>query len=67
MRRKSMRFALLVVSLLAFAVGADAAVLDRARDTGELRIGYRPDAQPFSLQEDRRQGRAATASICVAR
>lgn len=60
-----MRFALLVVSLLAFAVGADAAVLDRARDTGELRIGFRPDAQPFSLKKT--DGKAGGYSVDLCR
>ena len=37
--------------------GAQAGVLERAKETGELRIGYRTDAQPFSFKEFRGQGR----------
>lgn len=61
-----MRFALLVVSLLAFAIGADAAVLDRARDTGELRIGFRPDAQPFSLKKTDGEAGGYSVDLCRA-
>ena len=31
--------------------GAQAGVLERAKETGELRIGYRTDAQPFSFKD----------------
>jgi ABC-type amino acid transport substrate-binding protein len=64
-RSDSMRIAMLAISLLAFATGADAAVLDRARDSGELRIGYRANAQPFSFKDA--NGKAAGYSVDLCR
>ena len=62
-----MRVAMVAAALLALPIAAgDAAVLDRARETGQLRIGFRDDAQPFSYRNG--QGRAAgyTVDLCRA-
>lgn len=61
-----MRFALLAVGLLAWSATADAAVLDRARDTGELRLGFRADAQPFSLKKADGQAGGYSVDLCRA-
>jgi ABC-type amino acid transport substrate-binding protein len=54
------------VLLALFATGVEAGVLDRARETGQLRIGFRDHAQPFSYRNG--QGRAAgyTVDLCRA-
>ena len=57
---------LLAASLLTAAAGAaDAGVLDRAKETGELRLGYRVDAQPFSYTDA--SGKAAGFSVELCR
>ena len=61
-----MRFALLAVSLLAWSASADAAVLDRVRDTGELRLGFRADAQPFSLKKADGEAGGYSVDLCRA-
>ena len=61
-----MRFALLAVGLLAWSAAADAAVLDRARDTGELRLGFRADAQPFSLKKADGEAGGYSVDLCRA-
>ena len=40
-------------------------MLERAKDTGELRLGYRADAQPFSFTNA--EGRAAGYSVELCR
>ena len=45
--------------------GAQAGVLERAKETGELRIGYRTDAQPFSFKDS--EGKAAGYSVDLCR
>ena len=45
--------------------GAHAGVLERAKETGELRIGYRTDAQPFSFKNS--EGEAAGYSVDLCR
>ena len=40
-------------------------MLERAEDTGELRLGYRADAQPFSFTNA--EGRAAGYSVELCR
>jgi ABC-type amino acid transport substrate-binding protein len=56
------------VALLALAAAAgegSAGVLERARGTGELRVGYRADAQHFSFADP--QGKAAGYSVELCR
>jgi ABC-type amino acid transport substrate-binding protein len=58
---------LLAASLLAVLAGAaDAGVLDRARQTGELRLGYRADAQPFSFTNAAGQAAGYSVELCRA-
>jgi polar amino acid transport system substrate-binding protein/glutamate/aspartate transport system substrate-binding protein len=57
-----MRSIALATALLGAAIGsADADVLERAKSTGELRIGYRADAEPFSFKNA--EGKAAGYSV----
>ncbi len=61
-----MRMTLILAAMMALAGGlAEAGVLERARDTGELRLGYRADAQPFSFTNA--EGRAAGYSVELCR
>jgi ABC-type amino acid transport substrate-binding protein len=48
-----------------YAADASAGALDRARETGELRIAYRADAQPFSYKGS--DGKAAGYSVELCR
>jgi ABC-type amino acid transport substrate-binding protein len=50
-----------ILLLVATAVDASALTLDRVRDTGSLRLGYRQDARPFSYQDE--SGKAAGYSL----
>jgi ABC-type amino acid transport substrate-binding protein len=52
----------LMFLLLAGAVPASAQTLDRIRDTGTLRLGYRTDARPFSYEES---GKPAGYSVAL--
>ena len=45
-----MRWIGMAAALAMVAGTAEAGVLDRAKETGELRIAYRDDAQPFSYK-----------------
>lgn len=61
-----MRVLWTAVALLALGVSdAGAGVLDRARESGELRLAYRADAQPFSFVGS--DGKAAGYSIDLCR
>lgn len=55
------RIALALVVLGAGVGNVDAGVLDRAKSTGELRIGFRADAEPFSFKNS--DGKAAGYSV----
>jgi ABC-type amino acid transport substrate-binding protein len=58
---------ILTAALLALAAtGAHAGVLARVRSTGELRIGYRDDAQPFSFKDDQGQAQGYSVDLCRA-
>jgi polar amino acid transport system substrate-binding protein/glutamate/aspartate transport system substrate-binding protein len=48
------------------AGNAAAGVLDRARDTGELRIGFRADTQPFSYKDEQGVARGYSVDLCRA-
>ena len=54
---------ILAAMLVLVAGTASAGVLDRAKETGELRIAYRDDAQPFSFTDA--QGKAAGYSVAL--
>lgn len=43
--------ALVAIASCLFAASADAGVLERVRETGQLRLGYRVDAMPFSYPD----------------
>ena len=59
-----MRTVMAVIGLLLAGAGiAEAAVLDRAKQTGELRIGFRPDARPFSFKDAQGVAQGAAASF----
>ena len=53
-----------MAAALAMVIGtAEAGVLDRAKETGELRIAYRDDAQPFSYKNA--EGKPAGYSVAL--
>lgn len=61
------RAAILVVTLLLFPAGlAGAATLDRIRDTGVIKIGYRTDAPPFSFHNAVNEPAGYTVALCRA-
>jgi len=55
---------LVVAALLSCAPAMAQGTLDRIRERGEFRIGYRPDARPLSFEED---GKPAGYSIDLCR
>ncbi len=61
-----MRTMVLVTILAVAGIGpAAAGVLERAKESGEIRIGYRLDAEPFSFKNS--EGRAAGYSVDLCR
>jgi polar amino acid transport system substrate-binding protein/glutamate/aspartate transport system substrate-binding protein len=59
-----MRRRVLIAAMLVFAAqSASAGTLERAKETGLFRIGYRADARPYSYQD--KQGRPVSSSICA--
>jgi ABC-type amino acid transport substrate-binding protein len=64
-RTAASAIALLAVASLALAAAPPKATgtLDRIRETGQIRIGYRADARPFSYQDE--AGNAAGYSIAL--
>jgi polar amino acid transport system substrate-binding protein/glutamate/aspartate transport system substrate-binding protein len=59
---------LLAVAALAVPTmtAAHAGVLDRAKETGELRIGFRTDARPFSYRDEQGVARGYSVDLCRA-
>jgi ABC-type amino acid transport substrate-binding protein len=58
--------ALLGVALGALALGpATAGTLDRVRDSGVFRIGYRADAKPYSYRDDHGQAAGYIVDLCT--
>jgi ABC-type amino acid transport substrate-binding protein len=55
--------ALLAAMLMPLAQSALAGTLDRVRDAGKIRFGYRTDARPFSYKDD--SGNAAGYSVVL--
>jgi putrescine:ornithine antiporter len=53
----------IVLLVLGFAASAHGQTLDRVRDAGKLRIGYREDARPFSYRDE--SGRPTGYSIAL--
>ena len=61
-----MRWIGIAVAALALATGtATAGVLERARETGELRMAYRSDAQPFSYRNADGQPAGYSVALCA--
>ena len=44
---------------------AEAATLDRVRDTGTFRIGYRADAKPYSYRNENGQAAGYIVDLCL--
>ena len=61
-----MRRLLILAAVLALASQtASAATLDRIRDIGVFRIGYRADAKPYSYQDEQGQPAGYIVDLCV--
>ena len=66
MRRFLIMAAVLMATVLALASqAADAATLDRIRDSGVFRIGYRADAKPYSYQDEQGQPAGYIVDLCL--
>jgi polar amino acid transport system substrate-binding protein/glutamate/aspartate transport system substrate-binding protein len=62
-----MRTALAALAAFYLLSGAAAGgVLERAKETGELRIGYRTDAQPFSAKSEQGIAQGYSVDLCRA-
>jgi ABC-type amino acid transport substrate-binding protein len=63
-----MRLQLLCATMLVAltATAASAGVLDRAKETGELKIGYRADARPFSFKDEQGIAQGYSVDLCRA-
>jgi polar amino acid transport system substrate-binding protein/glutamate/aspartate transport system substrate-binding protein len=58
---------LAAVAMLALGAGtASADMLDRVKQTGELKIGFRADAQPFSYKDEQGIARGYSVDLCRA-
>src|SRR5262245_33846823 len=58
----------LLALFLALVVGGDAAnagVLERVRDRGVFRIGYRADAKPYSYRNEAGQAAGYIVDLCL--
>lgn len=65
MRRLTVPSAILASALLAMASqAAGAATLDRIRQTGVFKIGYRADAKPYSYRNERGQPAGYIVDLC---
>lgn len=49
---------------LALSAAASSATLDRIKDRGEIRIGYRPATEPFSFENDQGQPAGYSIELC---
>jgi ABC-type amino acid transport substrate-binding protein len=56
---------LLAATWLAWCHPADAGTLDRVRDTGTFRIGYRADAKPYSYRNEDGQPAGYIVDLCL--
>jgi ABC-type amino acid transport substrate-binding protein len=59
------RFFVLAAVLGLTSQAATAATLDRIRDTGTFRIGYRADAKPYSYQDQQGQPAGYVVDLCL--
>lgn len=60
------RFAAVAAALLMFVSAAAAGTLDRVRQSGVLKFGYRQDAQPFSFKSKLGEPAGYTVNLCRA-
>lgn len=56
---------LMVAALVLASAVADAATLDRVRDAGVFRIGYRADARPYSYRDSHGQPAGYIVDLCL--
>jgi len=59
------RLLVLVVALVAGGEAAAAGTLERVRDSGVFRIGYRADAKPYSYRDERGQPAGFIVDLCL--
>ena len=59
------RFLIMAAVLATASQAAGAATLDRIRDTGVFRIGYRADAKPYSYQDEQGQPAGYIVDLCL--
>jgi polar amino acid transport system substrate-binding protein/glutamate/aspartate transport system substrate-binding protein len=55
---------LLAAGLLSWAPFAEAATLDRVKESGVFRIGYRADAKPYSYRNERGEASGFIVDLC---
>ena len=60
------RLLALAVAILSLAATAEAAVLDRVKETGRLTLGYRNDAMPFSYVNPKGVPAGYSVDLCLA-
>jgi ABC-type amino acid transport substrate-binding protein len=59
------RFLVLATALALTSQAATAATLDRIRDSGTFRMGYRADAKPYSYQNEQGQPAGYLVDLCL--
>jgi ABC-type amino acid transport substrate-binding protein len=59
------RFLVLATALALTSQAATGATLDRIRDTGTFRMGYRADAKPYSYQDQQGQPTGYLVDLCL--
>jgi ABC-type amino acid transport substrate-binding protein len=55
---------LTITGILLFAAGAEAQTLERIRDTGTFKIGYREDAAPFAFKDTLGEPAGFSVELC---
>jgi polar amino acid transport system substrate-binding protein len=63
--QSSVRIAIAGVLLASACLAAQAQTLDRVRDSGTFRIGYRTDAKPYSYRNDNGQPAGYIVDLCM--
>jgi len=64
-RRAPFAIAAAVLAALSFATAAAASTLDRVRETGTFRIGFRADAKPYSYRNENGQPAGYIVDLCM--
>ncbi|MFO1067909.1 MAG: amino acid ABC transporter substrate-binding protein [Geminicoccaceae bacterium] len=59
------RLLALAVALLGLAATAEAGVLDKVKQTGQLTLGYRNDAMPFSYENAKGEPAGYSVDLCL--